>query len=86
MRPLVSWMSKSDPVILEVFGEAGIAMPPAVVDYNLHGVSKATIERRLPKLVEHGLLNKVDERRGYYEITRRGRNYLRGELSAEELE
>ncbi|RQG94083.1 ArsR family transcriptional regulator [Natrarchaeobius chitinivorans] len=86
MRPLVSWMTKSDPAILEVFEEAGLAIPPGVVDYHIVGVSGSTIDRRLPILVEHGLLEKVDEKRGYYEITDRGRAYLAGELEKGDLE
>lgn len=86
MRPLVSWMTKSDPAIVEIFGEAEIALPPGVVDYNLSGVSRSTIIRRLPVLVEHGLLKKVDEDRGYYQITDRGRAYLAGDLDADDLE
>jgi len=86
MRPLVSWMTKSDPAIVEFFGESGIAMPPAVVNYNLQGISKSTLKRRLPELVEHGLLEKVDETKGYYQITKKGRAYLAGELDADDLE
>ncbi|TYT61813.1 helix-turn-helix domain-containing protein [Natrialba swarupiae] len=86
MRPLVPWMTKSDPAILEFFEEVGIAMPPAVVSYNLDGVSHPTVKRRLPILVDHGLLEKVDTNRGYYEITDRGRSYLEGELEATDLE
>ena len=86
MRPLVSWMTKSDPAILEFFEETGIAMPPAVVSYNIQGVSHPTVKRRLPVLVEHGLLKKVEEDRGYYRITNRGCAYLNGELEANELE
>lgn len=86
MRPLVSWMTKSDPAILEVFGEAGIAIPPAVAEFNLEGISKSTISRRLPVLVDHGLLERVDEERGYYRITDRGRAYLEGELESDDLE
>ncbi|ELY80191.1 hypothetical protein C486_09305 [Natrinema gari JCM 14663] len=37
-------------------------------------------------LVDHGLLERVDEDRGYYRITERGRQYLEGELDAEDLE
>ncbi|WP_425492173.1 ArsR family transcriptional regulator [Halovivax limisalsi] len=79
-------MTKSDPVIVEFFGEAGIAMPPAVVNYNLEGISKSTLKRRLPELVERGLLEKVDETKGYYEITEMGRDYLAGDLDADDLE
>ncbi|GAA1837845.1 hypothetical protein GCM10009682_63260 [Luedemannella flava] len=86
MRPLVSWMTKSDPAILEFFEETGIAMPPAVVSYNIVGVSHPTVKRRLPNLVEHGLLEKVDDDRGYYQITDHGRAYLEGELDAKDLE
>ncbi|SEQ94520.1 helix-turn-helix domain-containing protein [Natrinema salaciae] len=86
MRPLISWMTKSDPVLLEFFEETGIAMPPAVVSYNIDGVSHPTVKRRLPVLEDHGLLRKVDDSRGYYRITDRGRAYLEGELDAADLE
>ncbi|QCW03411.1 ArsR family transcriptional regulator [Natrinema pallidum] len=86
MRPLISWMTKSDPVLLELFEETGIAMPPAVVSYNIDGVSHPTVKRRLPVLDDHGLLRKVDDNRGYYRITDRGRAYLEGELESDDLE
>ncbi|ELY82788.1 hypothetical protein C487_00875 [Natrinema pallidum DSM 3751] len=86
MRPLISWMTKSDPVLLELFEETGIAMPPAVVSYNIDGVSHPTVKRRLPVLEDHGLLRKVDDNRGYYRITDRGRAYLEGELESDDLE
>ncbi len=86
MRPLVAWMTKSDPAILELFEESGLTMPPAVVSYNLDGVSHVTVKRRLSELEEHGLLEKAEDKRGYYAITDRGRAYLAGELDADELE
>ncbi|ELY68450.1 hypothetical protein C489_07105 [Natrinema versiforme JCM 10478] len=79
-------MTKSDPAILEIFEKAGIAIPPAVAEFNLEGVSKSTITRRLPVLVDHGLLEQVDEERGYYQITDQGRAYLEGELEKDDLE
>jgi len=85
MRPLVSWMTKSDPAILEMFEESDLTMPPAVVSYNLDGVSHVTVKRRLRKLAEHGLLEKAEEKRGYYRITNRGRAYLAGDLSEADL-
>jgi DNA-binding PadR family transcriptional regulator len=36
-------------------------------------------------LESSGLLEKVDEQRGYYRITNKGRQYLSGELDAEDL-
>ena len=86
MRPLVSWMTKSDPAILEFFEEQDISMPPAVVSFNIQGVSHPTVKRRMPVLADHGLLEKVEEKRGYYRITDRGRAYLAGELEADDLE
>lgn len=86
MRPLVSWMTKSDPAIVEFFGENQIAMPPSVVAYNIEGVSHPTVTRRIPILVENGLLEKVEEDRGYYQITERGRAYLAGDLEKDDLE
>jgi len=80
-------MTKSDPAILEIFEEAGIAIPPAVAEYNLVGISKSTAKKDVFRcLVGHGLLEKVDEDRGYYRITDRGRAYLEGELDADDLE
>ena len=86
MRPLVSWMTKSDPALLEFFAETDIAMPPAVVSYNIDGVSHPTVKRRLPMLADNGLLKKVDDDRGYYRITDLGRSYLAGDLEADDLE
>jgi len=86
MRPLVSWMTKSDPAILEFFEEQEISMPPAVVSFNIQGVSHPTVKRRLPVLADNGLLERVEEKRGYYRITEKGRQYLSGDLDASELE
>lgn len=86
MRPLVDWMTKSDPAILELFEETGLAMPPAVVSYNIEGVSHPTVKRRLPILRDKGLLRSVSDKRGYYEISEQGRAYLAGELDADDLE
>nr|WP_243700388.1 winged helix-turn-helix domain-containing protein [Halorussus pelagicus] len=40
----------------------------------------------MPELADHGLLEKVEGKRGYYRITDRGRAYLAGDLDAEDLE
>ncbi len=79
-------MTKSDPALLELFAETGIAMPPAVVAYNIDGVSRSTVKRRLSVLTANSLLEKVDDNRGYYRISDRGRAYLEGELEAADLE
>jgi predicted transcriptional regulator len=85
MRPVVSWMTKSDDAILELLLDTAIALPPAVIAFNTV-VSHPTVRRRLPKLLEHGLVRKADEDKGYYEITEKGRQYLAGDLDASELE
>lgn len=79
-------MTKSDDIILEFYNEKDIAAPPTVVSFNINGISHVTVKRRLPMLAEHGLLERYEEPHGYYEITEKGREYLRGELDAEELE
>lgn len=86
MRPLVSWMTKSDPAILELLEESGLEIPPAVISHNIDGISHPTVKRRLPVLEDHGLVAKAPEKRGYYRITDHGRDYLAGELDASDLE
>lgn len=86
MRPLVDWMTKSDPAILELLDESGIALPPTVIAFNVDGVSRPTVQRRVKELAKEGLIRKVSDEKGYYEITDRGRAYLAGDLDAEDLE
>ncbi|WP_373190084.1 ArsR family transcriptional regulator [Halolamina sp.] len=86
MRPLVSWMTKSDDAILELLDECGIAIPPRAIAFNIDNVSRPTIDRRLPKLEDAGLVERYDDPQGYTRITDRGRAYLAGELDADELE
>ena len=45
-----------------------------------------TISRRMKKLAEMGLLKVTNEKRGYYQFTDKGKQYLAGELDAEDLE
>jgi DNA-binding transcriptional ArsR family regulator len=98
MRARVSWMNEADDAILEYLQqletETGhrVSLPPTAIWYNLVeelGVldrSQNTISRRMNVLSNAGLLEKRDEKRGYYRITDSGVAYLDGELRAEELE
>jgi DNA-binding MarR family transcriptional regulator len=86
MRPVVSWMTKSDDAILEFLAHHGIALPPTAIAFNIQNVSRPTIDRRLPKLEEAGLVKRYEDPQGYTEITDRGREYLAGELDADDLE
>lgn len=83
-------MTGNDDSILEYFHEHDVALPPTGLEINLNregiSISYSTILRRLKKLQEAGLVNKVREKEGYYAITEKGREYLRGELDAKDLE
>jgi predicted transcriptional regulator len=85
MRPRVSWMTNADDAILEFFEDHAIALPPAAVAYNID-FSYSHVRNRMRTLADHALLQKVDEEKGYYEITDRGIAYLAGELDAKDLE
>lgn len=85
MRPRVSWMTHADDRILEFFKEHRIALPPTAVAYNID-FSEAYIKARMGKLQDNDLLVKVDETKGYYEITNLGIAYLAGDIDVEELE
>lgn len=76
MRPVVSWITKSDDVILELLEECGIAIPPRAIAFNIQNVSRPTIDRRLPKLETAGLVDRYDNPQDYTMITDRGRAYL----------
>lgn len=76
-------MTQGDDRILETLEYADIALSPAVVAYNTD-YSRNYVNKRIRKLREVDLVDRPDE--GYYRITDRGRAYLKGELSAEDLE
>ncbi|MDZ5812396.1 ArsR family transcriptional regulator [Halorubrum sp. AD140] len=79
-------MTKSDDAILEFLAHHGIALPPTAIAFNIQNISRPTIDRRLPKLEDAGLVKRYDDPQGYTEITDRGLAYLSGDLDAEELE
>ncbi|MBC9986038.1 phage repressor protein [Haloferax sp. Atlit-47N] len=89
MRPRVSWMTGNDDTILEYFQEHDVALPPKGLEINLEregfSVSYSTIHRRLKKLEQTGLVDRVRQREAYYAITDKGRAYLSGDLDASEL-
>ena len=83
-------MTGNDDSILEFLGEHDVALPPRGLEINLQregaGISARTINRRLKELQKDGLVEKIDEKSGYYAITDKGRAYLEGDLDASELE
>lgn len=91
MRPQVEWMTRSDDTILEYLDQTGMALPPRTISYNLEtrenvDISYTTVNRRLKQLLERGLVEKEYEKGGFYSITAKGRAYLSGEASKEDLE
>lgn len=96
MRPRVPWMNETDDAILEFFEELAsaefrVCLAPTPVWLNLTQElevlekSRDTVSRRMGKLAEMGLLERVDEKRGYYRITDMGLAYVAGELDADNL-
>jgi len=65
-----------DDRILELLSESGLILSPSVVAINIDK-SRDEVNRRLSKLVDEGLVDRVQ--RGYYEITDEGEAYLRGD-------
>nr|WP_245800681.1 transcriptional regulator [Natrinema saccharevitans] len=84
MRKPASWMQLPiDDRILETLESSGLILSPAVIALNIDK-SRDEVNRRLSVLVDHELVQRV--KRGYYEITDLGEQYLEGELDASELD
>jgi len=82
MRQPAEWMQMpTDDRILEIL-KGGLRLTPAVIAENIDK-SRTHVSRRLSELTDYGLVEKP--KRGYYEITDRGREYLAGDLNADEL-
>ena len=84
MRQSAPWMQLPlDERILEALETSGMILSPAVIAINIDK-SRSGVNRRLAVLVEYGLVTRV--KRGYYEITEQGSQYLAGELDASTLD
>lgn len=83
-------MKPSEYTVLDFLGKAELALPPAVIHYNMekagHEIGYSTVKANLASLSELGLVTKEKEEEGYYAITDRGLAYLQGELDPDELE
>lgn len=81
MRPKVEWMNQTDDRILELLNESGLDLSASVLAHNLD-YSRSWISRRISKLEDANL---VMSEGTYYRITDKGRDYLAGNLDAEDL-
>lgn len=70
-----------DDRILEALGESQMILSPSVIAKNID-YSRAEVSRRLSKLTERNLVDKIED--GYYRITEDGEAYLRGEETVSE--
>lgn len=87
-RPRVDWMTRADDTILEFLlndGNKPLNASPTFVEANID-YKISHIRNRMRKLHEAGLVDYYDEDRGLYRITDLGRDYLSGELNADDLE
>ncbi len=74
----------ADPV-LEFLDDHEIAVPKGVFDNEL-SVSASSIARALDDLEARGLIERDDNFSSYYRITDLGREYLEGNVDADDLE
>lgn len=83
----VDWMKAADQSILQLLAPPKkLELTPSNVARNV-GLSRGYTSERLTTLEEHGLVE-ADREAGhpYYSITKRGQDFLGGELTVEELE
>jgi len=66
-----------DDRILELLDSSGLILSPSVIAINIDK-SRDEVNRRLTILLDYNLVTRV--KRGYYEITDRGQEYVTGEL------
>ena len=84
MRKSSSWMTLWDDRIMEVIRDEGPSSASELVDHKYIHVSKSTISRRLNKLADNGLLERLPN--GVYSLTTNGEQYLDGELNVAKQE
>ncbi len=84
MRFDADWMSRADDRILEHLSEAGPDTPKKMTDSDRVRFSRQHTNTRCRTLVKYSLLLHLGN--GVYDITRKGEQYLNGELDVRDLE
>ncbi|MFD1642195.1 ArsR family transcriptional regulator [Halohasta litorea] len=83
-------MTGSDDSILEVLEESDSALSMKGIEVNSYVLGNTipypTIQRRVPKLVEAGLIDQLEEYDKWYLISEDGSAYLEGEHTPPDLE
>jgi len=82
MRPRVPWMTSADNRVLEFLDEKEIVATPQVIAANID-YNRLYVNERIRVLAQNELVEKGDK--PLYQITERGRQYLRGELGIDDL-
>ncbi|ELZ56248.1 MULTISPECIES: winged helix-turn-helix domain-containing protein [Halorubrum] len=83
MREPAPWMQMPiDDRILEALDTSGLVLSPSVIAFNIDK-SRSEVNRRLSELVDHGFVERV--KRGYYEITNAGKQYLAGDIDPNDI-
>lgn len=84
---LANWMTPLDRDILERLENRGdeLALTPATIAANTDWKHKS-VRNHVLTLRDQGLLEYYDEERGIYQLSDRGRAWLRGDLPTEALE
>lgn len=83
LRLSAGWMVLADDRILEYLDLYGSSSPQMIDEDGRIPVEKKYINKRLWKLTDAGLTQKVG--RGIYDITNEGEDYLTGEFDARDL-
>lgn len=73
-----------DDRLLELARERDAVSPATALDSGYIRIGKSQISRRLSKLADHGMLNRLPN--GVYTITEIGEQYLDEEIDADELD
>lgn len=76
-------------LILSILAHTKLVLPPKVIYVNLqrNGATfgERTVNRHLSELQDLGLVAKIDEQRGYYEITEKGLDHLNQNIEVDQL-
>jgi len=88
-RLRAEWMTFSDDRILAFLESTGAGHNYRGIEVNTldrgDKISYSTIKRRVPKLLDVGLVRELEGEGNYYAITEQGEKYLAGDFDAREL-